>query len=79
MNEWKLSELNSVKNLTEADLEKTVGGDTTLLTGVVNWFKIFNKPKKTYVSKKHSTFLVECFFNTYRLAKMIIFTICLNN
>lgn len=58
MNEWKLSELNSVKNLTEADLEKTVGGDTTLLTGVVNWFKIFN---------------------TYRLAKMIIFTICLNN
>lgn len=47
MNEWKLSELNSVKNLTEADLEKTVGGDNIpLLTGVVNWFKIFNKPKK---------------------------------
>ena len=46
MNEWKLSELNSVKNLTEADLEKTVGGDTTLLTGVVGWLKIFNKPKK---------------------------------
>ena len=78
MNEWKLSELNSVKNLTEADLEKTVGGDTTLLTGVVNWFKILIS-LKTYVSKKHSTFLVECFFNTYRLAKMIIFTICLNN
>ncbi len=46
MNEWKLSELNSVKNLTETDLEKTVGGDTTLLTGVVDWVKIFNKPKK---------------------------------
>ncbi|SNU06162.1 hypothetical protein SAMN05216470_0201 [Streptococcus equinus] len=46
MNEWKLSELNSVRNLTEADLEKTVGGDTTLLTGVFGWLKnLKNKPQ----------------------------------
>ena len=47
MNEWKLSELDSVKNLTETDLEKTVGGDTTLLTGVFGWLKRFQeKPQK---------------------------------
>ena len=48
MNEWKLSELDSVKNLTETDLEKTVGGDTTLLTGVgiFDWLKnLKNKPQ----------------------------------
>ncbi|KFN88485.1 hypothetical protein [Streptococcus equinus] len=44
MTEWKMSE--SVKELTDSDLEKTVGGNgNPLLTGVVDWFKIFNKTK----------------------------------
>ncbi|SCW38000.1 hypothetical protein SAMN04487838_1304 [Streptococcus equinus] len=47
MNEWKLSELNSVRNLTEADLEKTVGGDNIpLLTGVGDWFNFFKGKTK---------------------------------
>jgi|BioPla2DNA2_1021312.scaffolds.fasta_scaffold07523_11 hypothetical protein len=47
MTEWKMSELESVKDLTDSDLEKTVGGDSIpLLTGVVDWFKVFNKTKK---------------------------------
>ena len=45
MTEWKMSE--SVKELTDSDLEKTVGGDTTLLTGVFGWLKKFQeKPPK---------------------------------
>lgn len=50
MNEWKLSELNSVRNLTEADLEKTVGGDNILLlTGVGDLFKIFKGKNKNHM------------------------------
>ncbi|SDO95841.1 hypothetical protein SAMN05216347_103219 [Streptococcus equinus] len=46
MTEWKMSELESVKTLTESDLEKTVGGNgNPLLTGVIDWFKAINKPK----------------------------------
>ncbi|WP_205401936.1 hypothetical protein [Streptococcus lutetiensis] len=43
MTEWKMSELESVKELTDSDLEKTVGGDSnTLTTNVFDWFKYFN-------------------------------------
>jgi hypothetical protein len=66
MTEWKMSELESVKELTDSDLEKTVGGNgNPLLTGsIISWFKIFNKTKhKENYKKSHSTnSLVECFF-----------------
>lgn len=46
MTEWKMSELDSVKTLTESDLEKTVGGNgNTLLTGVGDLLRFFNKTK----------------------------------
>ena len=49
MTEWKMSELNSVKTLTESDLEKTVGGDNIpLLTGVGDLFKIFKGKNSRY-------------------------------
>jgi hypothetical protein len=45
MTEWKMSE--SVKELTDSDLEKTVGGDSIpLLTGIFGWLKYQkNKPQ----------------------------------
>lgn len=48
MTEWKMSE--SVKELTDSDLEKTVGGNgNPLLTGVVDWFKIFKGKNKNHM------------------------------
>ncbi len=47
MTEWKMSELESVKELTDSDLEKTVGGDNIpLLTGVGDWFNFFKGKTK---------------------------------
>lgn len=47
MTEWKMSELESVKELTDSDLEKTVGGDSIpLLTGVGDWFNFFKGKTK---------------------------------
>ena len=43
MTEWKMSELESVKELTDSDLEKTVGGNgNTLATATFDWLRIFN-------------------------------------
>ncbi|MEE1325754.1 hypothetical protein GPZ88_03295 [Streptococcus ruminicola] len=50
MTEWKMSELESVKDLTDSDLEKTVGGDNIpLLTGVGDLFKIFKGKNKNHM------------------------------
>ena len=49
MTEWKMSELESVKELTDSDLEKTVGGSGELLTiGDFDWLRIFNSRKQRH-------------------------------
>ncbi len=50
MTEWKMSELDSVKTLTESDLEKTVGGNgNTLTTATFDWFNFFKGKTRNHM------------------------------
>ncbi|SDQ35608.1 hypothetical protein [Streptococcus equinus] len=46
MTEWKMSELESVKELTDSDLEKTVGGNWEV-GSIISWLPFSNsKPQR---------------------------------
>ncbi|MFP3766933.1 competence protein [Streptococcus sp. TATVAM-FAB35] len=50
MTEWKMSELESVKELTDSDLEKTVGGNSNILTAnAFDWFKKFQEKTQKHM------------------------------
>ena len=50
MTEWKMSELNSVKTLTESDVEKTVGGNgNTLVLGSFDLFGLLRERTKNHI------------------------------
>lgn len=50
MTEWKMSELESVKELTDSDLEKTVGGSgNILITGGFDLFGFLRERTKNHI------------------------------